>query len=218
MRIVVIIIFGQKMYGKVDRVPGLCYVVTQFAHLNFLPLIPTGGYIIIEGTESGGEFRGKPIGLSLKSVFAGYVRVWLITLICGAISLSNLLGHTGQTPVPPAAVALLVAVAVCGVLPLAVPGKRGGMIQAVAHLSSIILYCLFDGVRGPRVATGQELLLAANVALMVFGLTRLWDHATPVRRRQLMDELGIELPPEDGEEEHVDRWQQWDESEDRRRH
>lgn len=214
-----IIIFGQKMYGKVDRVPGLCYVVTQFAHLNFLPLIPTGGYIIIEGTESGGEFRGKPIGLSLKSVFAGYVRVWLglITLICGGIALANLLGHTGQTPVPPVALALLVAVAVCGVLPLAVPGKRGGMIQAVAHVCSIVLYCLFDGVQGARVATGQDLLLAANVALMVFGFTRLWDHANPMRRRQLMDELGIELPPEDGEEEHVDRWQQWDESEDRRR-
>ena len=71
-----IIIFGERTFGKVDRVPGVCYVVTVFAHLNFLPLVPARSYIVVEGTESGGEFRGKQIPICLRSMLAGYVRVW----------------------------------------------------------------------------------------------------------------------------------------------
>jgi hypothetical protein len=33
--------FGQRNFGKVDCVAGVFYVVTQFFHINFLPLIPS---------------------------------------------------------------------------------------------------------------------------------------------------------------------------------
>ncbi|MDB5309793.1 MAG: hypothetical protein JWO38_3995 [Gemmataceae bacterium] len=217
------VVFGEKMYGKVDRVPGLCYVITKFAHLNFVPLFPTGGYIVIKGSESGGDFRGKPIGVSLKSVFVGYVRFWvgLITLISGAVAGGQLFNHANLTPVPPLATGLLLVVALCAVLTLLIPGKVGGAVQLTTHVGSVVLYILFDGagkgfVAG-EVATGQGVLLAANAALLIFGLTRLCDHAGPARRRQLMQELGMEVPPEDAEPRQEDRWEPWDESEDRKR-
>jgi hypothetical protein len=217
------VVFGERMYGKVDRVPGLCYVVTKFAHLNFIPLFPTGGYIVIEGSESGGQFRGKPIGVSLKSVFTGYVRVWvgLITLVCGLIAGAQLFSHADQTPVPPLATALLLVVGACAALALPVGGKVGGIFQVAAHVGSVILYVLFNGTGkgfvAQQVATGQDILLAANAALLLYGLTRLWDHAGPARRRELMKELGVEAPPEEAEPAPEERWEPWDESEDRKR-
>jgi hypothetical protein len=68
------IIFGTRFYGKVDHLPGLCYVVTRFVHIWFVPLIPTESYLVLEGTESGGNFRGLPISMSLKSVLNGWLR------------------------------------------------------------------------------------------------------------------------------------------------
>src|SRR5947209_3551118 len=69
-------ISGERLFGKVDRVPGVCYVATMFAHINFLPLVPIRSYIVVEGTESSKEFRGRPIPLNLKSVFVAYGDAW----------------------------------------------------------------------------------------------------------------------------------------------
>jgi hypothetical protein len=33
----------------------------------------------------------------------------------------------------------------------------------------------------------------------------------------LLEELGVELPPEDGEEPQQEKWEDWDAAEDRRR-
>jgi amino acid permease len=49
------IIYGTRLYGKTDHVPGLFFICTSFAHLNFIPLIPLGSYLIFDdGTESNG--------------------------------------------------------------------------------------------------------------------------------------------------------------------
>jgi hypothetical protein len=45
-------VIGERYAGPVDRVPGRCYVVTRVFHINNLPLIPLGGLLVIEGTES----------------------------------------------------------------------------------------------------------------------------------------------------------------------
>jgi hypothetical protein len=49
-----ILIWGSGMYGKCDEVPGICHVATQFGHLWYIPLIPTGTYAIIEKLDDGG--------------------------------------------------------------------------------------------------------------------------------------------------------------------
>jgi hypothetical protein len=78
-----IVVFGIRCCGKVDRIPGRCYVVTQCFHLFFLPLVPLGSWLVQEGSEiwSWGlfgprsRFRGIPIGLCAKSFLMGWLRV-----------------------------------------------------------------------------------------------------------------------------------------------
>ena len=35
-----IIVWGTKLYGKVDEVPGMFHVATRFFHLWYIPLVP----------------------------------------------------------------------------------------------------------------------------------------------------------------------------------
>jgi len=65
-----ILIYGESKYGKVDRVPGLFHVVTSFAHLYYLPLIPIGTFVRVEGAGD----VGRRIRTSGKSVLMGYLR------------------------------------------------------------------------------------------------------------------------------------------------
>lgn len=78
------IIYGTTNAGKVDEVPGgMFHVVTQFGHLYYIPLIPTGSYLVFEKTSDG--FRGMSIPLSMKSILAGWARgfCWATILFCG---------------------------------------------------------------------------------------------------------------------------------------
>lgn len=75
-----LIIFGTRLYGKVDEVPGLFHVATNFAHVWYLPLIPLGSHVVVERTSEG--WQGVPIGLSIKS--------WLMTWLRAAMLLTGL--------------------------------------------------------------------------------------------------------------------------------
>lgn len=79
-----IIIWGSGMYGKCDEVPGICHVATQFGHLWYIPLIPTGTYAIIEKHDDG-SFNGAKIPFSFKSFLLGWFRAAAVVgLIVGA--------------------------------------------------------------------------------------------------------------------------------------
>lgn len=223
-----IIIFGEKSYGKVDRVPGVCYVVTIFAHLNFLPLIPLRSYIVIEGTESGGEFRGKEIPTSLKSTAAGYARVWfgLLAIVTGVIGGAELSIAAGARQIAGPVLVGLMAAAACGLLSFFVGAKVGAAFQLVAHVVSVVLWAVLSADAAPNrrageaVETGLLFLFMANVGLLLYGLTRFLDHAGADRRRELLRELGAEVPEDDEGDEDEPReskWEDWDASEDRRR-
>jgi hypothetical protein len=67
-----IFIWGARLYGKVDEVPGMFHVATKFGHLWYIPLIPMGSHIIIEKSSQG--WRGKPVGLSGKSILVAWLR------------------------------------------------------------------------------------------------------------------------------------------------
>jgi len=70
----VIYIFGTRLYGKVDHVPGLFYVATKFAHVNFVPLFPTEGWLVFDD----GRERGVKVSMSGLSVLFGWLRPILI--------------------------------------------------------------------------------------------------------------------------------------------
>jgi hypothetical protein len=79
-----IFIYGTRLYGKVDEVPGLCHVATRFFHVWFLPLIPVGSYIVVSQGKGGkGSFNGRGIGLDVKSTLVAWGRFGL--LIAGGI-------------------------------------------------------------------------------------------------------------------------------------
>jgi hypothetical protein len=89
-----IIVWGTRWYGKVDRVPGLCYVVTRFGHLWYVPLVPLETYLILDLPGERGN-RGKRIPMSPKSVFLAWLRggCAVAAIICGFVILANAAEH-----------------------------------------------------------------------------------------------------------------------------
>ena len=79
-----IIIWGTTHAGKVDEVPGLFHVVTQFGHLYYIPLIPTGSYVVLDKHSDGG-FRGVSIPISFKSWLIAWLRAGCILGIVASI-------------------------------------------------------------------------------------------------------------------------------------
>ena len=73
-----IIIWGKKLYGKVDRSEGEFYVKTEFGHLWYIPLVPTKSWVILEGSEDGDGWQGVPISMSWKSVFVAWLRALFV--------------------------------------------------------------------------------------------------------------------------------------------
>lgn len=76
-----LLVWGSKMYGRVDDVPGLFYVATRFGHLWYLPLIPMGSFVVLE--REGKIVSAVPIGLCLKSFFMAWFRTALVILTVG---------------------------------------------------------------------------------------------------------------------------------------
>jgi hypothetical protein len=71
-----LIIWGSRLYGKVDAVPGMFHVATQFGHLWYIPLIPMGSHVVV--SQEGNGWRGMPIPFSFKSMLTAWVRGALI--------------------------------------------------------------------------------------------------------------------------------------------
>jgi hypothetical protein len=71
-----IVFWGERLYGKVDQIPGLFYVGTKFFYFQFIPLFPVRSYLVFVGHED----RGVPIGLSWKSVLFAYLRVIFVLI------------------------------------------------------------------------------------------------------------------------------------------
>ena len=91
-----IVFFGSRQYGKVDHVPGLFYVATNFFYVQFVPLFPTGSVLVLDD----GSQRGMKLGLHGKSVLFGYFRAATIVggvaaLIFGVIGIAERDMETG---------------------------------------------------------------------------------------------------------------------------
>ena len=74
-------IFGMRMFGQTDRVPGVFHVATRFFHICFVPLYPVKSILVLE--EGTGRDGGIPIPMSKNSLAAAWSRglAWAIGLI-----------------------------------------------------------------------------------------------------------------------------------------
>jgi hypothetical protein len=81
-----IVVFGTRLMGKCDVVPGMFHVATRFGHFCFLPLIPMGSYAVVgkSGNRIHRDDVGALIPLSLKSIVLAWARVVLIVMASGA--------------------------------------------------------------------------------------------------------------------------------------
>jgi len=66
------VIYGHRLFGKVDSVPGLGFVATKFFHIDYVPLVPTECWLVFQ--QSGKGWRGIRIPMSGKSVLTAWLR------------------------------------------------------------------------------------------------------------------------------------------------
>ena len=79
-----IVIHGSRLYGKVDRVPGLFHVATRFFHIYYIPLIPLGSTVVVAETKEG--WKGIKVGLSLKSILITWGRIIGWWMACTSVN------------------------------------------------------------------------------------------------------------------------------------
>jgi len=78
-----IVVFGSTLYGKVQAVPGVCHVATRFLHLFFVPLFPTGSWLVIDKrlrAEASAEAIKLP-AMHWGSVALGWLRFFLVVAL-----------------------------------------------------------------------------------------------------------------------------------------
>jgi hypothetical protein len=68
-----VIFIGDRQFGRVEKVRGLCFVATDFFHRQFIPLFPLRSYFVF--CETNETF---PMPLHGKSVLFTYLRLFCL--------------------------------------------------------------------------------------------------------------------------------------------
>ncbi len=184
-------VFGTRNYGYVDRIPGIGFVVTQFFHINFVPLAPTQSFFVVEGSESGNGFRGKVIAMSGKSVWAGYLRGWgwiacaFAAIFCGS-SLGYVIGGEGLWGVVGVLIGLLLVAGATGLW-----NRLWVVAQGLFHVGSFGVWVAL-AVTSRADGIMSVFTLVANGLLVLYALTRLLDNPGRSRAVELMEEMGYD--------------------------
>ncbi len=95
-----VIIWGSRLYGKVDVVPGLFHVETKFGHLWYIPLIPFGSFLVLN--KEGNAWNGVRIPMSFKSILLAWLRIGLLMGVFSNALLTVALSGVRDTWVVPA--------------------------------------------------------------------------------------------------------------------
>ena len=139
------IAWGQRLFGRVDRVPGRYHVATLCFHFCYAPLVPLGTYLVFSQSMSGmdTEFEGVRIPFSLKSWLVAWLRsvLWFLLVVA---SIGGVTTFFEEPPVSPAEhvtrLAIPSALALLLFGPYAVPGlgraTRGRAAQLEAYAAA----------------------------------------------------------------------------------
>src|SRR5262245_60321164 len=123
-----IFIFGTRLFGKVDEVPGMFHVATRFFHIDYVPLFPVQSVVVLEHKSGiiGGEFRGVPIPMNFKSIAVAWGRAAAIVAIVISVIVAGM-NSDGATQIS----ALLTALIAIGAIVFTYKFK--GCTQASFH-------------------------------------------------------------------------------------
>lgn len=93
-----LLIWGSRLYGKVDAVPGVFFVATRFGHLWYLPLLPLSSHLVFDETDDG--WRGVEIPMASKSVVVAWGRLALgVLAVVSLVNVFHAMGNgTGLAP------------------------------------------------------------------------------------------------------------------------
>ena len=73
------VVFGSRLFGTCDVVPELFHVKTMFFHVDYIPLFPTGSYLVF---GDGKDAAGIKIPFSFKSWILTWARaamfIWMV--------------------------------------------------------------------------------------------------------------------------------------------
>lgn len=200
-------VYGTRLFGEVDRVPGLFSVSTIFFHINYVPLVPTATYVVLEGSHTDDGFSGKKIGMSFKSVLAGYLRGWsagVAMFAAGVAGLGGMAFFTGNQGGIAVLGAFVSAIAIAFAFWFVVI-SRSWMLSiltylALAGLSAgvwlVVLQAIqqnpaLEQAKAKEIATLPALLVALIAAAIGMG-TKILSGCSYERALVLAQELGID--------------------------
>jgi hypothetical protein len=83
----VILAVSDNFYGRVDVVPGCCYLATEFVCVWFVPILPRRSMLFFEDSSGEGGVAAVPIRFSLKSAVVGYIRVFLLFFMMAGVAI-----------------------------------------------------------------------------------------------------------------------------------
>ncbi len=84
-----IVIFGTRFYGEVDRCGGQRQL-TKFFHIYYVPLLPVDTLWVTQDVKGG--YHGHAVAMSPRSVVAGYARIWGPLAAVGALATGSMGG------------------------------------------------------------------------------------------------------------------------------
>jgi hypothetical protein len=86
-------VFGSRLSGSVDQVPGAFSVQTKFAHLGHVPIVPTESWLVLDSGD-GKAWRGIKLDrLSWRSISFAWARL-AFALMAGSAVLAAFAAST----------------------------------------------------------------------------------------------------------------------------
>lgn len=94
-----ILVWGTRLYGRVDDMPGGPHVATRFGHFWYIPLIPMNSSLII--AKDGKQYHHLPIPISFKSILLAWIQAGLVIVgIVASVVSIGLFSDAASRPRP----------------------------------------------------------------------------------------------------------------------
>src|SRR6266851_1581556 len=173
------IIFGERLYGKVDQVPGVFYVATRFLHIWFIPFAPSKSYLVVQDSQDSNRFTAYRIKASFKSIVIAWMRFLILLVFIGSAGLAWETGAQAWDEQK--------------------PEKRSGIWKGCAILGSAAVVSpvlLWSSYRFTRASPSKAVRLARQVGISPEPVVRFFgDRLRPedIQALGLLPESGLEL-------------------------